>query len=276
VQRALDGEATPVELEALHADPRLSGALDGHRRVVEQLTAPVTPLSDTAVDAMVARALTQGGLDSTQAGRTAPVDQPASLADRRRRSQPIRWGGWAAAAAAVVLLLGLGTVLARAMSSSSSSDMASSGSAASTAAEDRATLESARPESGGENASSAADRSPTSTTTAVPSAPQLATLRPQDAGVASTIDELVDRALATQAFTGANPTVETSQDAERLAASDDLAACLEARAIDGTIERWVRGSVDGQTIDVLVLSRPLGPQVYAIGPVCTIERARAV
>jgi hypothetical protein len=285
VRRALDHEATAAELEALHADPRLSEVLARQRGALDQLTEPVAPLSGSTVDAMVARALTQGGLgDAAVTSGDGPPSPTTSLAEHRVQREPVRWGNWAAAAAAVVLLLGIGTVVVRA-AGSSSTDTASSGSAelssessADDAAADQAAAGAARAQSGAESAGGAADRSPPSPTTVVPTSDQLASFGPQDVGDTVTIDALVDRVLDPQAFDGSNTAlVPSAGDQGAVGAAEELAACLASRSIGGTVERWVRGLVEGQAIDVVVLSHPvLGPQVVAVGPGCSIERARPV
>jgi hypothetical protein len=234
---------------------------------------------------MVARAITQGGLDDTDVASTSSTPATTiSLEDHRVARQPIRWGGWAAAAAVVVLLLGLGTVIVRATSSSSSYDAASS---SGTVADDAggtgsasATPESAQRQSGGENATAESRAGVAPPTTAIPTGPQLALLRPLDLGAAASIDDLVDRALTAQGFVGSSSALDAAHDqqvTEDAAGDDDLMACLDSRSIDGTIDQWLRGTVDGRTIDVLVIDRPvIGREVLAIAALCTIERARGV
>jgi hypothetical protein len=288
LRRALEGEATPVELAAIGDDSRLAAELARQRRVVADLGRPVAPLSDSTVESMIARALDEGAAgtatDAQEHPRPTPDPSVTTITDRRDRrpDRNRRWAGWAAAAAAVVLLLGLGTVLVRGVSSSSSDTASSSadgGSAAPTSLAESATR------SGGENAtpeSAGGDSSARSTAgandqavvppTPVPFAAQLAVLTVDEVGAAPSIDALVEQVLA------APPTITGSGGSgEEGAAPDDLVACLDSRAFVGTVVRWARGTADGRLIDVIVLSRPgLGDEVLAIGPECTIERARDI
>jgi hypothetical protein len=305
LRRMLDGEATPQEEAALSADPVLVEQLAAQRRVRAALAAPVVPLPRQTVDDMVARALMaaddaddaegaidpgrvgdhEGGAGRPQDGHPAdghPRGNPSDgavvpLAGRsgRRASatrSSSRWSTWLAVAS-VAAVLGLAAVGLSQISSGRSDDAAAPGGASSSAGP---TVADATPDRLGAGGDGGVVQREEAARAAPP--PRVA-----DLGPAASADELAARARdeteeevrddEAASESGASP-VTRAEDAQSTA-PQGAAGCLTTIRPGAPVELVAIGTVDGSTLDVVVLGP--GPEdpgrgsVLVLSPGCVVH-----